>query len=109
MVAMLAKKKNCAVALMIAAGASIIIMLSYCFFAGYYHSHIFKGTVVNGLDMSNMTAAQAKQVEREGGIYDRGDWVLLATPYLDEDREIRYKDIYLKTPEGREFGKFVPR
>lgn len=58
---MLAKKKNCAVALMIAAGASIIIMLSYCFFAGYYHSHIFKGTVVNGLDMSNMTAAQAKK------------------------------------------------
>ena len=56
-----------------------------------------------------MTAAQAKQVEREGGIYDRGDWVLLATPYLDEDREIRYKDIYMKTPEGREFGKFVPR
>ena len=56
-----------------------------------------------------MTAAQAKQVEREGGIYDRGDWVFLATPYLDEDREIQYKDIYLKTPEGREFGKFVPR
>ena len=56
-----------------------------------------------------MTAAQAKQVIREGGIYDRGDWVFLATPYLDEDREIQYKDIYLKTPEGREFGKFVPR
>ena len=56
-----------------------------------------------------MSAAQAKQVEREGGIYDRGDWVFLATPYLDEDREIQYKDIYLKTPEGREFGKFVPR
>ncbi|MBO7544184.1 MAG: hypothetical protein J6T02_01215, partial [Bacteroidales bacterium] len=55
-----------------------------------------------------MTAAQAKQVSREGGIYDRGDWVLAATPYLDEDDMLGYINVYLRTPEGREFGKFVP-
>lgn len=55
-----------------------------------------------------MTEAQAKQVSREGGIYDRGDWVLCATPWVDENDHWGYKDVYLRTPEGREFGKFVP-
>ena len=55
-----------------------------------------------------MTAAQAKQVSREGEIYDRGDWVLIATPWLDEDDMLGYINVYLRTPEGREFGKFVP-
>lgn len=48
--------------MMVAAGASVIIMAFYCFFAMYYHSHIFKGTVVNGQDMSNKTAAEAKEL-----------------------------------------------
>ena len=55
-----------------------------------------------------MTAAQAKQVSREGGIYDRGDWVLMATPWLDDNDMLGYINVYLRTPEGREFGKFVP-